>query len=54
MLRIVTDGAADRLEKVRNLFQIREDLVVDLAIPAAANLGPGAIGIVAYPVEEER
>jgi fatty acid-binding protein DegV len=46
--------AQEMMEKVRKMFQIREHLVADLAIPVAANLGPGTIGIVAYPVEEER
>ena len=39
------------LERVRGLFQVQECFVADLSIPVAANLGPGAIGIVAYPVE---
>jgi DegV family protein with EDD domain len=41
------------LERVRGLLNVRELILTDLAIPVAANLGPGTIGIVAYPVEEE-
>lgn len=46
--------AHDMVERVRKMFQIREALVTNLAIPVAANLGPGTIGIIAYPVEEDR
>lgn len=46
--------AQEMLEKVRKVLHIREALIADLAIPVAANLGPGTIGIVAYPVEEDR
>jgi DegV family protein with EDD domain len=45
--------AQEMLDKVRKALLIREDMVTDLAIPVAANLGPGTIGIVAYPVEED-
>ncbi|MEA4909143.1 MAG: DegV family protein [Chloroflexi bacterium] len=34
----------------RQLFNIHELVTVELSIPVAAHLGPGAIGIVAYPV----
>jgi DegV family protein with EDD domain len=44
--------AQEILEKVRAVLRIHEALISDLAIPVAANLGPGTIGIVAYPVEE--
>lgn len=40
------------LERVRGLFPVQECFVTDLSIPVAANLGPGAIGIVAYPIDE--
>ena len=36
-----------------SLLQIKESFINDLSIPVAANLGPGAIGIVAYPAEED-
>lgn len=41
---------ADRL---RRAFNCRELVVTELAIPVAANLGPGTVGIVLYPVEAE-
>lgn len=40
-------------DQVCSVFQVREGIVTDLAIPVAANLGPGAIGVIAYPVEEK-
>jgi DegV family protein with EDD domain len=47
------DTARQMLEQLSKCLKIKEALITDLAIPVAANLGPGAIGIVAYPVEEE-
>jgi DegV family protein with EDD domain len=44
--------ACEVLEKVRRLFNIKEVIVTDLSIPVAAHLGPGTIGIIAYPVDE--
>jgi DegV family protein with EDD domain len=41
------------LERIRGMINVKESIVTDLAIPVAANLGPGAIGIVAYPADEE-
>lgn len=46
-------AAQQMLERIRNLLNIRESIITDLSIPVAANLGPGTIGIVAYPVDEE-
>lgn len=48
------DPAAGRtlLEKARQAFNCRETFLADLSISVAAHLGPGAIGIVAYTVEE--
>jgi DegV family protein with EDD domain len=40
------------LEKVREAFNIHQAILTDLSISVAANLGPGTVGIVAYPVEE--
>jgi DegV family protein with EDD domain len=45
--------ALDLVEKVKGLFNYRDLVITDLAIPVAANLGPGTIGIIAYPVKEE-
>jgi len=39
------------MDKVRELFNCRELLLTDLSIPVAANLGPGAVGIMVYPVD---
>jgi DegV family protein with EDD domain len=40
------------LERLRGMVNIKEALITDLAIPVAANLGPGTIGIVALAEEE--
>ncbi|HEX9017769.1 MAG TPA: DegV family protein, partial [Anaerolineaceae bacterium] len=45
--------ANDLTKDVCALLNTREVIVADLSIPVAAHLGPGAIGIVAYPIEEE-
>jgi DegV family protein with EDD domain len=47
------EAAKAILERLRGMLNIREAVITDLAIPVAANLGPGTIGIVAY-TEEER
>jgi DegV family protein with EDD domain len=39
------------MEKMKEMMNIQELIMTDLAIPVAANLGPGTVGIVAYPVE---
>lgn len=41
------------LDRLRGILNIREAVITELAIPVAANLGPGTIGIVAYPVDED-
>jgi DegV family protein with EDD domain len=41
------------LNQLRGILNIREAIITDLAIPVAANLGPGTIGIIAYPVDED-
>lgn len=41
------------LDQVRSMFNIREFFVAELSIPVAVNLGQGAVGLVAYPVDEE-
>jgi DegV family protein with EDD domain len=45
--------AQQMLAELKQQLKCRIALVTDLAIPVAANLGPGAIGVIAYPVEEE-
>lgn len=44
---------AEVLEKAMAVFNVRESMVVDMTIPVAINLGPGALGLVAVPVVEE-
>jgi DegV family protein with EDD domain len=39
------------MDKVGRLFNCRELVLTDLSIPVAANLGPGAAGIMIYPVD---
>lgn len=41
------------MSRLREVLTIRESIITDLAIPVAANLGPGTIGIVAIPVSGE-
>lgn len=40
-------------QRLCQLLNVKEAIITDLAIPVAANLGPGTIGVVAYPVEED-
>ncbi len=40
------------VEKVKSVLNCQDLIVTDLSIAVAANLGPGTVGIVAYPVEE--
>lgn len=40
------------LEIVKSKFNYKELILTELSIGIAANLGPGTIGLVAYPVEE--
>jgi len=44
--------AEEIMDKARKVFNVRDFILTDLSIPVAANLGPGTIGIVAYPVIE--
>jgi DegV family protein with EDD domain len=41
------------LDRLREIINIHEAIITDLAIPVAANLGPGTVGIVAYRIDEE-
>jgi DegV family protein with EDD domain len=41
------------VEKAKVLFNIKELIVTELSIPVAAHLGPGTVGIVAIPTEED-
>jgi DegV family protein with EDD domain len=40
------------IEKVHKALNIKDLILTDLSIGLAANLGPGTIGIIAYPVPE--
>lgn len=44
------ETAKELMQKVRDTFHINELILTDLSIGIAANLGPGTIGIIAYPV----
>ena len=39
------------LEKVNKVFNCKSIIMTELSIGIAANLGPGTVGIIAYPVE---
>jgi DegV family protein with EDD domain len=45
-------SAQDLLDQVRQILNCHELITTDLSIGVAANLGPGTVGIAAYPVEE--
>lgn len=44
--------AEELIQRVRQTFKCHELIMTDLSIGVAANLGPGTVGIVAYPWEE--
>ncbi len=44
--------ALDLKERIAKLLNCKELIITNLSISVAANLGPGTVGIVAYPVEE--
>jgi DegV family protein with EDD domain len=47
-------SAATELIKIaRDRFTIQEMITTDLSISVTANLGPGTVGIIAYPVKDE-
>ncbi len=47
------EAAQTLTQKILGMFNISEVVQTDLAIPVAANLGPGTVGLIIYPVEEE-
>ncbi len=48
------EAAQAMVEKLKRTFpNIREIVITELSIPVAAHLGPGTIGIVAYPQSKE-
>jgi DegV family protein with EDD domain len=46
------EAARQLMQKVTDTLHVNEAIISDLSIGVAANLGPGTIGIVAYPVME--
>jgi DegV family protein with EDD domain len=40
------------LQRVRAMFNCNDLIVTDLSIAVAANLGPGTLGLIAYPTDE--
>jgi DegV family protein with EDD domain len=46
------EAGKDLLERARKAFNCRLLILTELSISVAANLGPGTVGIAAYPVEE--
>ncbi len=44
------DEAKILAERARSVLNVSEELVVDMAVAVAINLGPGALGLVAIPV----
>jgi DegV family protein with EDD domain len=46
------ESARTLMEVVRKTFNFHEIVMTNLSVSVAANLGPGTVGIVAYPVEE--
>lgn len=47
------DTAHVLFERVKRMFNVKEIVMTELAIPVAANLGPGAVGVAAYFSENE-
>ena len=41
-------------KKVCAVLNCKDIFLAELSIPVASHLGPGTIGIVAYPVDEEK
>ncbi len=49
------DAAQEMVEKIKQAIPtVREIVITELAVPVAAHLGPGTIGIVAYPQGNEK
>jgi len=46
------EGARGLIEQLKQAFNFQEIILTELAIPVAANLGRGTIGIVAIPVDQ--
>jgi DegV family protein with EDD domain len=46
------DIGAELVDRINKMLNCKEIIMTELSIGVAANLGPGTVGIVAYPVEE--
>lgn len=47
------ESGREMLRRARECFNCAEPVLTSLSVPVAANLGPGAIGIIAMPANEE-
>lgn len=48
------ETAGELMEMVRSNLNVRQLIQTDLSISVAANLGPGTVGVVAYPVRQDQ
>jgi len=46
------ETARTLIDRAKQILNVSEVILTELAIPVAANLGPGTVGIVAIPMEE--
>jgi DegV family protein with EDD domain len=44
----------DLFERAKKLFNVKEIILTELSIAVAANLGPGTVGLIIYPVGEKQ
>jgi len=52
VVHAVDPGAAQAMiDRAKQVLNFKELVVMELSIPVAAHLGPGTVGLVAYPVE---
>ncbi len=52
VVHAVDPGAAQAIiDRAKKVLNFKELIVMELSIPVAAHLGPGTVGLVAYPVE---
>lgn len=54
VVHAVSQAAAEALyQRLCSVVNVADGMITDLSIPVAANLGPGAIGVVAYAVDDQ-
>jgi DegV family protein with EDD domain len=46
-------SAQDLYKRAREIFNVKEIILTELSIAVAANLGPGTVGLIIYPVGEK-